>query len=236
MIEDHEAIRELLAGHALRALDEADRAAAETLLASHLPSCAECRDLLRAFEAVAADLALAPSPVHPPELLEHRLRREIRPGSGPRWPARILAGVAVAALAVVGVWNLHLVGRVSDAEDREASTSEVLTTLSHPSSRVVPLAAERLDHPVKMAVAYVPGQPRLYLFGSLPEPASKRIYQLWLAQGDRFESKATFVPERGIVVLTILVDPRGYDGVLITEEPGTGSHVPSGRRVVTASF
>jgi Anti-sigma-K factor rskA len=235
--EDHEAVQEVLAAHALRALDEADQGRAEELLASHLPACAECRDALQAFEAVAADLALAPAPRTPPELLEHRLRREIDSRGRPRWLPRVAAAVAVAALAVVGAWNVHLVGRVSHAEDREASTTEMLATLSHPKSRLVPLAAEQVDRAIgSVAVAYVPGQPHLYLFGSLPKPGSNRTYQLWMGQGNRFESKAIFVPDRGVVVLRILVDPRGYDRVLITEEPLAGSRTPSGPHVVTASF
>lgn len=237
MDEDHEAIQEVLAARALRALDEADQARAEALLASHLPVCARCRDALQGFEAVAADLALAPSPRTPPDLLGHRLRREIGSRGRGRWLPRVAAATAVAALVVVGLWNVHLTGRVSDAEDREANTSGVLATLSHPRSRVVPLAAERVDRAVgRLAVAYVPGEPSLYLFGSLPEPGSDRIYQVWLAQGNRFESKAMFVPHRGVVVLRILVDPRGYDRVLITEEPSAGSRRPSSRHVVTASF
>jgi hypothetical protein len=54
--------------------------------------------------------------------------------------------------------------------------------------------------------------------------------------GDRFDSAGTFVPEGGVVLVRVQVDPRGYDGLLITEEIDHGASRPSGNRVAATTF
>jgi hypothetical protein len=235
--EDHEAIQELLAGHILHALDEDEAREAESLLANHVPTCAECMAAFEQLSAVAGELALAAGSRRPPHLLGLRIRRETSARRAAAWVGR--GAVAAATIVLVGVlsWNFLLTGRVRHAEDRQARAAEVLTTVVHPASRVVPMAAEARDFgDWQLSATFIPGRPLLYIFGSLPSPTPGRVYQVWLVRQGRFHSAATFVPESDAVWLKIPVDPTGYDGVLITEEPGSGSRAPSEERLLTANF
>jgi hypothetical protein len=236
-LDDHERIQELLAGHILHALDEDEARQAESLLATHVPTCPECMAAFEQLTAVAGELALAAGSRRPPHLLALKLRRETAARRTVAWLGR--GAVAAAALALVGVlsWNLLLTGRVRHAEARQARTAEVLTTVVHPASRIVPMAAEsRSLAEGQLSATYIPGRPLLYIFGSLPNPTHGQVYQVWLERQGQFHSAGVFVPESDSVWLKIPVDPSGYDGVLITEEAGSGSEAPSEQRVLTASF
>jgi Anti-sigma-K factor rskA len=238
MTEEHEAVHEILAAHALHALGPEEAEEADALIARHLPFCAECREALEGFQVVAGDLALATASLHPPRTLAGRLRRELaRTDHAPHpWTRYLLVGAAAAVLVAILGWNLHLTGRVSDAELRQVRTTEVLATVSHPLSRVVPLSWERPPGTSSLAAAFVPGRPLLYIFGSVNAPAEHRVYQVWLARGNRFVGAGTFLPDRGLVLLRIHQDPSFFDGMLITEEPQSGSAIPSNRRLGTATF
>ncbi|HEX9313528.1 MAG TPA: anti-sigma factor [Actinomycetota bacterium] len=235
--EGHEAIVELLAGHVLHALDEGEAARAEDLLASHVPSCPECSATLESFGAVAGDLGLVAGSRRPPRLLGLRIRRETSSRKLSVWLGRSAGVAAVLLVGAVLLWNVHLSGRVNRAEERQARTTEVLYTVSHPESRIVPFSAERSElESGAMTAAFLPGRHFLYLYGSLPDPAPGHVYQLWLSREGQFRTAGTFLPEAGLVLLRLAVNPASYDGVLITEEPASGSQEPSDRRVVTAAF
>ena len=234
---EHEEIQELLAGHALHALDEGEAAHAEGLLLSHVPACADCRAALDAFELLAGDLALATRSRRPPHTLGARIRRDTSVRRIATWAGRLASAAVAASLIGVLGWNMMLTGRVTDSERRTASTMEVLSTVAHPESRVVPLSAERSGpREFLVTAAFVPGRHQLYVFGYMPEPAGGSVYQIWLIQNGVFHDAGTFTPKAGQVLVRISADPTTYDGVLITEEPGHGSRVPSNRRVVTATF
>ena len=65
-----------------------------------------------------------------------------------------------------------------------------------------------------------PDLERLYLYGhDVPDPAPGNAYQLWLGAGGIFTPIGErFLPEAGVVLLELTVDPSVYDEVLITEE------------------
>jgi hypothetical protein len=237
MTDDHELVQEALAAHALHALEGEEAARLEELLTAHLPECAWCRADLAAFETISGELALAAGSTHPPRTLGVRIRRqaELRT-AGPRWLAAAVASVAVFSVSGLALWNAHLTTRVSQAEARQAKTAAVLTTVSHPLSQIVPLDVRSSGLPMQMAAAFVPGRPALYLFGSMPTPDQHRVYQVWLVRGGRFSRAGTFVPDRGVVLVQLAVDPQGYDGLLITEEPTAGSQRPSEDEVVSGSL
>ena len=238
MSSRHEEVQEALAARALYAIDEAEAARVRELLDAHLPECAECRAALRRFETVSGELGLAAGPRRPPRMLGARIRRHLQMGGAPWWARGAVASVAIAALAGFGLWNAHLTGRVSRAETRQADSAAILNAVIHPQSHVVPLSAgpQGVSAPISLTAAFVPGQPLLYVFGSMPEPGEDLTYQVWLVRQGRYTSAGTFTPERDLVILRIGVDPRDYDGLLITEEPGLGSTRPSARHVVEASF
>ena len=86
-------------------------------------------------------------------------------------------------------WSVRLNGRVSHAEDRQARTTEVLTLVAHPRSRVVPLSAPGTHLEIgQLSAVYVPDLPQIYIFGSLGPPSPGRVYQVWLVQQGRFRS------------------------------------------------
>lgn len=235
--EEHEEIQGLLAGHALHALDDRDAARAGELLTSHVSSCPECSAALEAFELTAGDLALATPSRRPPHLLGFRIRRETSIRGVAIWVGRVGAAVVAGTVVAVLTWNVLLTGRVTDAEQRQARTTEVITTIAHPESKVIPLAAQRTQPEVgEMTAVFVPGRGLFYIVGSLPTPQSGRVYQLWLVQRGRFEDAGTFVPDGGVVLLKVPAEPTSYDGLLITVEPSRGSRSPSGPHVGTAEF
>ena len=237
MNDTHEAVQEVLAGYALHSLGPGQEEEAEALIAGHLPFCSECRDALEGFQRVAGDLALAADSQRPPRTLGASLKRDLRRGrSIAAWAGRVVAAAGVIVVLGTLAWNLHLTGRVSDAELRQVRQTEVLATVSHPASRVVPLSWRLQASQGSLAATYVPGRPHLYLFGSVSAPTEDHIYQVWLARGGRFIRAGAFVPERGLVLLRIEHDPSGYDGMLITEERNPGTTDPSNDQVGTADF
>ena len=203
--DEHERIQETLAGHTLHALDEAEAASAEALLATHVAGCPECMASLEDFRRIAGDLALAAFARTPPSRLGSRIRRDARPRRVAMWAGRVVAAGVAAVIVSVVVWNVLLTGRVSDAELRTAQTTAVLTTVAHPESRVVPMAAQSTDaRDAQLTAAFVPGRGELFVFGSLPAPARGSVYQVWLVTNDgAFSDAGTFVPEAGSVLLEI---------------------------------
>jgi hypothetical protein len=238
MTDTHEAVQEVLAGYALHALGPDQEEEAESVIASHLLYCADCRNALEGFQRIAGDLALAADSHRPPRTLSATLKRDLRRTGRHMavWTGRAIAVAGVVVVLGTLAWNMHLTGRVSDAELRQGRQTELLATVSHPSSRVVPLAWHLQASRGSLAAAYVPGRQHLYLFGSVSDPREDHVYQVWLAQGGRFVRAGSFVPERGLVLLRIERDPSGYDGMLITEEPTNTALLPSDRRVGTADF
>jgi len=236
---EHERAQELLAAHALHALDDEDRVSLEQLVRDHVNGCDECRTAMWSFEAISADLALAADPVPPPSSLTGRLRRDLRsPQRVSVWARSAVAASIILVLSALAVWNAHLHGLVTRAESSQQLTGEVLDTMSRQDSRLVTLGAGDTSAMTGQVVAaYVPGRARMYLFGSMPAPHHDRVYQIWLGRQGIYASEGTFVPESsGQVVVRIMADPTVFDAVLITEEPASGSSSPSGRHVLTASL
>jgi hypothetical protein len=138
-------------------------------------------------------------------------------------------------------WNARLTTRIGHAEDRQATSAEVLTAVSQPAARVMPLRAEGVpvsgsEAPAQLAAAVIPGWRVLYLFGSMPAPPAGRAYTVWLKAGGRYVDVATFVPEKGGVLLALRVDPEGYERLLITEEEDPAPRSPSGPHVVEVAL
>ena len=236
---EHEQAQELLAAHALHALDEEDLGTLEHLVRTHVGGCSECRTAMWSFEAVSAELALAADPVTPPASMGARLRRDVRSREHVGiWARSAVAASIILVLTVLAVWNAHLHGLVSRAQSSQQLAGEVLDTMSRPESRVVALATDGTSAVSgQVLAAYVPGGGRLYLVGSMPVPEHDLVYQVWLGRRGNYANAGTFVPESsGRVLVLIEADAAGYDAVLITEEPSAGSSSPSGRHILTASL
>jgi hypothetical protein len=229
----HERIEEILAAHALRALDEADMLEAERVLSEHVPECDRCKQTLSELVETASELALAAPAAAPPDLLLPRLHREIRRERiAARRTAWSWVGTA-AAVAVLGlsVWNAVLNSRLSHESDAKHRFAGALGTISRPGFRTVSFDVGRHVGPT-MKAAFRPGDAHVLLIGShVPQPAEGDVYRLWLGSDGQFTAVRDFVPEEGIVVLPFLIDLSRYDQILVTEESEDGAiGQPSGTR------
>jgi Anti-sigma-K factor rskA len=234
--EDHGRIDELLAGHALRSLIGDDAEAAEHVLAEHVPSCPMCRETLRGFLDVAGEMALAPAPRRPPEVLLPQIRRELAEvptGSGRRRFPMIAVAAGVAAVVGMAGLSAFLGVQVTRVRAESRLVQEALSFASLPEADQVALddAGERQENP--MTEIAVPGLERLYLVGrGIPQPSPGHVYVVWFASAGRFQRVGQFVPDPGesLTVLRLTVDAARYDQVLITEEvAGATPDAPSDR-------
>jgi hypothetical protein len=235
LIEDHHRIEEVLAGHTMHSLDGEDAREADRLLAEHVPGCRQCRETLAAFQDVLGELALAASPVEPPELLLARLRSEMGHQPVPELvaPRRSFAMwvAAAAAVAVFGLvaWNSILDQRLGHVQSTQKKVTDAVTFMNQPGSKVVDLTDARFTSS-RVLMGYRPRETRVFLIGTdVPDPSPGQEYRLWLGQGGRFTYVSGFAPEDGIVVLPLEFDASRYDEILITEEPADSDYsVPRG--------
>jgi len=165
----HEHYRELVAGHALSALEPED----EQLLLAHLAACAPCsRELVGQHEALA-HLAYAVEPVEPPASLFDGIRAQVLetdPGAfdapavpaqtGPGLadviplaarrrlgsrPARLVtaaASVSVAAIVGLGAWNIALHQDNVQQDQVSAQFEAALETIKAEPGQTVSLRGE----------------------------------------------------------------------------------------------
>jgi anti-sigma-K factor RskA len=228
MTEDHERIEELLAGHAIGALEGEDRAEADRLLTDHVPTCITCRTALEESFMVSADLALAAPPVEPPELLWRQLRREVLAPPAPRrrrsiltWSSAITAAAAVLGLAV---WNTTLNSRISDEARTQRQVSTAFAALADPTAKKIRLDSS--TEPSSLAGAYT-RQAHLTIIGvDIPNPAPGHTYRVWFVGRSGNLRARDFRPADGLVILNLSVDPTRFTELVITEElvgrAGTG--------------
>jgi hypothetical protein len=229
--DNHEWIEELLAGYVLRSLSGEDAIVADRLLSEHVPSCPMCRDTLAAFQGVAGEVALAPTPVAPSELLLPRMHELLgEPDGRRRRRPMSLWAAAASIVALVGLagWNVSLGFRANHAEDQKSALLAALDVASRPDSQHVPLTSSGSGGP--MTEYYAPGVEPIYLVGhDIPEPRAGHVYQVWVGRNGAYTPVAAFFPEENLTVLELHnVDPNVYDEILITEElAGTSPARPS---------
>ena len=225
---DHARIDELLAGHALHALDGDDQLQAERVLTQHLPGCERCRATLEQFRAITADLAYASRPKEPPEMLLPRLRMEAlavpvdqTPAAAPvRRMSKIGSWLsAAAAIVLIGLilWNAFLHVRLGQLTGRQQDITRATTVINQPDAKRVTLESDRTK--THVLLGYRPEE--VALFGSDVEaPAKGDVYRLWVGRGhSEWAPVGDFVPHEGVVALVFPFDARKYDGIIVTEEP-----------------
>jgi anti-sigma-K factor RskA len=214
-----EHVDELIAAHALHALDPDD----QRLVDAHLATCDRCRAQLRELEGVAAALAYAAPAAQPPSELRVRLLEEIAPTvvSGapepalPRsrwswWPRFSAVAVPVLGVAVVALalWNISLRGDGGGRGIRSVAAVDKVGSV----------------------VSYQDGQATLV--GSLRAAPAGHIYEAWvIPRGQQTPIAAgTFHGGQGIS-FTLTRDASAGDTIVITLEPGSGGPVPRGPAV-----
>lgn len=223
---DHAALRELVAVHALGALDRADAGAVD----AHLARCAECRaELYATSEAVLLLAASVEGPEPPPALRARILaeasaprRRRLPRLAAPRLlrpPRLALAGLAATAAlaAVVAVDARDDLARVRG----DAAQDRVALAALRDAERVAPL----LDGTgVRVGSVVVPRAGAPILVAALPPLPPDRTYQAWA------------LPAGGTPVSLGLVDPDGPTALAtagdaptlaLSVEPAGGSAQPT---------
>ncbi len=232
MSQDHERIEELLAAYVLLGLTGEDAIEADRLLSDHVPTCPMCRETMAGFQAVAGDLALAPDPSPPSELLLPRIRRALAETPARRWQRPGLAVVAASVAAFVGLagFTLSLGNRATKAESQRGRLLQAISAMQQPGANPVNLSPGGTTSGGLVEIA-PPGTQRMYILGTdVPPPASGHAYQLWLGAAGTFVAVGQmFEPEEdGLVVIPFTVDTSRFDEILITEEAlGTSPSSPS---------
>lgn len=215
MTEAHDEIEELLAGYALRALSGPDAEEAERLLVSHVPDCTSCRATLDAFDAVAADLALATPALEPPETLLPRLHREMGVARRRGFDGNRLgqvAAVAAGLVLVVAVGGAVLTRGGSDPSLAAADLSAALEAADSPDAQTRSIGPATEVSLEDTDDVYVYGE-------SVGQPPSGWEFRVWLVVGDGYDYLGDFVPnEDGSFALRI-EDAGDFDQILITVEP-----------------
>jgi anti-sigma-K factor RskA len=227
---------ELIAGYALGALDDADQARAEALLATS----ADAREELRSFAEVTAALAVGAIGPAPSAGLRGRILEGARaepqvvvplapPVRRGRAAPVLAAASAIAAVVAIGLglWGVSLSGKLGDtraALDRERSVGSVL---SDPNARTVSLtsAAGRL---------VVDGDSRAVLvFDRIDTAPAGKTYQVWVVNNDVATSAGLF-PGGGRQVVPVGPVSAG-DLVAVTIEDEAGAEQPTSKPIVSSS-
>jgi hypothetical protein len=234
----HDEIRELLAAHALDAVDGAERDEID----AHLYQCETCRVEFDEHRAVAALIATRAVEADVPESLWSRVRTEISPLSAPaplrrRTPFMLTVGTAAAMLVLVVVQTARL--------------STVQTELVAAESRLVTIeqaiAAGDLTEAARMA-AESPGARSVALSGAgtatitlladgtgfvtasdLDDLPAGRTYQLWIVQ--RGEAVSAGLLGGRAIGSIFRFDPTTLEGLVVTEEEAAGVVVSDGPAV-----
>jgi anti-sigma-K factor RskA len=213
---DTDSIHDLSAAYALDALDDDERRAFE----EHLAGCERCREEVAAYSGAAEALGYGAGPAEPPSTLRDRIlvaARAERPNVvalRPRWVYPVAAVAAVAACAAIwlGIWNVSLHNRLSNAQALQS-----VPVTGAPGSLIVGSN----------------GSAALVLYRLDSAPAGK-TYEAWVIRGKRAPVSAglfrgggtTFVPLGGRV--------RKGSVVAVTVEPAGGSDAPTTKPFVVS--
>ena len=227
---------ELIAGYALDALDEADRARAKELL----ETSEEAREELRAFTEVAAALATAATgPAPRPELRDRIVDAARAEGQNvvpldvkrrSRVVPVLAVGAAVAACAAIaaGVWGLSVSSDLDDARLALEQKRAAAAVLSDPTARTV-----ALDAGDGRLVVDDEGSAVLVLDALDAAPAGK-TYEVWIVDGDTPVRAGLFdgTDERDLVAVDGSVGPGSV--IAVTLEKRGGVDAPTTTPVVAS--
>lgn len=231
---------ELLPAYVLGSLDEDER----LLVSKHLSVCPVCAVELRAYQALADQLALAaPDAVPSPDLKRWLLARlpssretlaghPRQPRWRPwptfaRWVAPAWGVVSLLLIVVMAVSNYLLWQRVVQLE-----------AIRSGGMRAIPLTSIGSHAPdgAGFVIIGADGQNGAFVVDALPPLDAERQYQLWLIQSGQSTSGAVFsVDEYGYGGGRIRA-PKNlfeYSGCDVSIEPVGGSEWPTGEKVLT---
>jgi hypothetical protein len=243
-MRDHAAIEELIALHALDALDPSDEHALASQRSDHGAGCAECLRLESAYGEVAGRLAFSLEPAEIREGLENELvsralgDEQGLPSSSARngerrrvaTPMRAVAGLVAAVLIVAAGIGGYLLA------PRQDTVAEALAKkLEQPGTQTVQLSGSA---PGAMKVVYGPGSSDVFLVGAgLEEPPSGKAYELWRFEGKTPVSTGCFAPQdNGNVLHEVSADLSGANAMAITVESDACPSAPTTQPLMTVQL
>jgi anti-sigma factor RsiW len=252
---DHpERENEQVGAYVLDALPPEEAAAFET----HLASCLECQTEVAELREVVGILPLALDPIEPPATLRDRISRAIEddiagrpkltalPGGAPKQPKRrfplpatVLSLAAVAVIAALGLWNLHLQGQVNQQQAAVNLQKLVSAALNHRDA-VYPVKPTTSAAGASAYMVQPPGQQSAYLIvKDLPKPPSNKVYQLWLLRAGVPTSAGTFTysgSDPKIVHVPMPATGFTLTAVTVENAPRGSSHGPTGSKVLAGTL
>jgi len=252
----HEEYQELLALHALSALDVEEASAVE----QHLRTCAECRAELNEWREASGLLAHAATPIEPRASLRADLLAQARsegrangkavtqqaevlpfrqPARRSPWPAvlRIAAAVVFVALSLSIILTLQhqiasLTAELEVQRQQLAQSRAMQEVVMSPDARTTALAGMPAAQNASGSLIYDRKSGRAVLMThSLPPTPSDKAYELWFIANGRPMPGGTFtVDSSGRVMKMDQVPPEALEGAVfaITLEPAPGVDKPTG--------
>jgi len=251
----HEQFADLAGAYALGALDAAERAAFE----QHLPTCAECQQLVADAQLVMDALPLTLTLGQPPAALRNRIMMS---GTAP-----VAASTASGWLAIAATLLAVVAGGFAWTQYRQVAASQVAATQSQAQLEALQAqlsalqgqadgARQTIDILAADDVARIElkGQPaapsstgRAYwsasrglLFSAVNLPAlpQGRVYQLWYVTAAAPVSAALVTPDAEGRYTLIAPSPAGVTptAFAVTIEPAGGLPAPSGAFYLLGAF
>lgn len=246
---------EQIGAYVLDALD-ADEVKAFEL---HLVSCPTCQAEVAELQDVVGVLPLALTPVEPPAALRDRISRAIEhdltskptftalTGGAPKRPRQtrfpmpeaFLALAAVAVIAALGLWNVHLQGRINQQQAAVSLQQLVSTALNHRDA-VYPVAPTSSAAGASAYMVQPQGKQSAYLIvKDLPQAPSRKVYQLWLMRAGVPTSAGTFTYSgSNPKIVHVPMASTGYTATAVTVENGPrgSAHGPTGAKVLVGTL
>jgi len=258
----HEDYKEMLAPHALDALDTTDARAFE----DHLSGCGECRAELGDWRDTAALLAHAATPATPPDELRARILSAAKQTTAasarvvPMPPALLKIAAAVAFVALIGgviwLWRRDVKSRQEIARlTREITTQQrelarSRDALAHQRDLVALLGsanAKKMELTGTAAAQKARGTfvfdqqtgSAMLMTDALPAAPAGMAYELWFIPKGHLPmaGKVFSVDASGRATVSDLMPPEAREKavIAITLEPKHGSAQPTGAIYLSSS-
>lgn len=221
---------DLLASHALDALDDAERQLVEERLADDPAIRAQYAELEQTVVAAAHELG-------PPDHVWDRLAGAVFPGE-PRVPhprllvhrgaprrrlgQRVLVGLAAAVCVAALVTGVVLAANSGSSSTTNLSSAERAATVA-PGARLA--ALHRPDGTIAVMAVVLPNGSG-YLSSTLAPLGEGRTYQLWATNGHTTVSLGVLGPDPGVAAFTLVGAAQGLavtnevaGGVVVSQQP-----------------
>lgn len=249
-----EHIDDLIAGYAVNALDDTERARCE----QHVAVCPPCRQEVSAAREAAQMLALAVASVHPPLTCKRKLLAKIEREQFLAAPARpqrsrpaLASWVAVAAVALfalTGGWSLNLQRQLTatraELTAMRAQAQPMQTQIAQYASmdsmfrdpeviRTLTPQGQTGEVGAKTFMKAGENDATLVVWG-LPALPDGKVYKVWVARGEQQQPLEAFLPSNTTMFIRITPpEPMDrYQNIMVTVEDDPAVTQPSEETVL----